>query len=195
MLRARANKNFTLFFLCKENFVWLFHANINFCVFFCGIMCIIIFYPISTNFQGNFLLYLNLNSVSWIHAAIFMRGNWLWLFACSCNNAENGRTRHRGCNEEGQGGCNQWRSQPKNLRGVKKIGGAIICDFRRITLFCWENRLSKQNTTIFSKNVGGHGPSAPPWLRLWMQFPGAEYYGCAKSVQGAPNSCRGADNS
>ena len=34
MLRPRANKNFALFFLCKENFVWLFHAKIKFCVFF-----------------------------------------------------------------------------------------------------------------------------------------------------------------
>ena len=34
MLRPRANKNFTLFFLCKENFVWLFHAKIKLCVFF-----------------------------------------------------------------------------------------------------------------------------------------------------------------
>jgi len=34
--------------------------------------------------------------------------------------------------------CSQWRSQPKNL------GGAKMCDFRRITLFCLENRLSNQ---------------------------------------------------
>jgi len=49
----------------------------------------------------------------------------------------------------------QWRSQPKNL------GGAKMCDFRRITLLCLENRLSKHRTTIFFKNVGGHGPSDP----------------------------------
>jgi len=32
------------FFLCKENFVWLFHAKIKFCVFFCGTMWVIIFF-------------------------------------------------------------------------------------------------------------------------------------------------------
>jgi len=30
--------------LCKENFVWIFHANINFFVFFCGTMCVRIFF-------------------------------------------------------------------------------------------------------------------------------------------------------
>jgi len=31
-------------------------------------------------------------------------------------------------------------------------------DFRRATLFCLEKRLLKHKTTIFSKNLGGHGP-------------------------------------
>jgi len=31
-------------------------------------------------------------------------------------------------------------------------------DFRRIILFCLEKRLSKHKITIFSKNLGGHGP-------------------------------------
>jgi len=39
-------------------------------------------------------------------------------------------------------------------------------DFRRITLFCLEKRLSKHKTTIFSKRLGRHGPFSPPWLRL-----------------------------
>jgi len=34
-------------------------------------------------------------------------------------------------------------------------------DFRRITLFCLEKRLSKHKMTIFSKNVGGMVPLAP----------------------------------
>jgi len=34
-------------------------------------------------------------------------------------------------------------------------------DFRRITLFCSEKRLSKHKMTIFSKDLGGHGPFAP----------------------------------
>jgi len=34
-------------------------------------------------------------------------------------------------------------------------------DFRRITLFCLEKRLSKHKMTVFSKNFGGHGPFAP----------------------------------
>jgi len=36
-------------------------------------------------------------------------------------------------------------------------------DFRRITLFCLEKRLSKHRITIFSKNFGeGVAPFAPP---------------------------------
>ena len=34
-------------------------------------------------------------------------------------------------------------------------------DFRRITLFCLEKRLSKHEMTIFSNNLGGHGPFVP----------------------------------
>ena len=56
----------------------------------------------------------------------------------------------------------QWRSQPRNL------GGAKMFDFRRITLFCLEKRFSKNKMTIFSKNLGGHGPIDPPCLRLWF---------------------------
>jgi len=37
----------------------------------------------------------------------------------------------------------QWCSQPKNLGRAKKIWGGKMCDFRRTTLFCFENRLSK----------------------------------------------------
>jgi len=38
--------------------------------------------------------------------------------------------------------------------GGKNLGGAKMFDFRRITLFCLEKRLSKHEMTIFSKNVG-----------------------------------------
>ena len=41
------------------------------------------------------------------------------------------------------------------------VGGKMF-DFRRITLFCLEKRLSKHKMTIFSKNLGGHGPFSPP---------------------------------
>jgi len=61
----------------------------------------------------------------------------------------------------------QWRSQPKNLEGAKKFGGANMFDFRRITLFCLEKCLSKRKMTIFSKILGGPWPLQPPWLRLW----------------------------
>ena len=54
----------------------------------------------------------------------------------------------------------QWRSQPKNF------GGGEMFDFRRITLFCLENRLSKHKMTIFSKNFGRYGPFRPLCLRL-----------------------------
>ena len=39
-------------------------------------------------------------------------------------------------------------------------------DFGRITLLCLEKRFSKHKMTIFSKNLGGHGPFGHPWLRL-----------------------------
>jgi len=45
-------------------------------------------------------------------------------------------------------------------------GGGKMFDFRRITLFCLEKRFSKNKMTIFSKNLGGHGPIDPPCLRL-----------------------------
>jgi len=35
-------------------------------------------------------------------------------------------------------------------------------NFRRITLFCLEKRLSKHKITIFSTNLGGHGPFGRP---------------------------------
>jgi len=41
MLSPRASKLLHCY-LCKENFVWLFHAKIKFCVFFHG-TCVIIF--------------------------------------------------------------------------------------------------------------------------------------------------------
>jgi len=57
----------------------------------------------------------------------------------------------------------QWRNQNKNLGGVKNFGGAKMFDFRRITLFCLEKRLSKHKTTIFSKNFWG---GIPLWRPL-----------------------------
>ena len=42
-------------------------------------------------------------------------------------------------------------------------------DFRRITLFCLEKRLSKHKMTIFSKNLGDYGLFCPPWLRLCLK--------------------------
>jgi len=58
-------------------------------------------------------------------------------------------------------GHTQWHNQPKNLGGAKKIWGAKMLDFRRITLFCLEKRFSKHKITFFSKNWGGHGPFPP----------------------------------
>jgi len=43
-----------------------------------------------------------------------------------------------------------------------KILGGKMPDFRRITLFCLEKRLSKHKMAIFSKNSEGHGPFFPP---------------------------------
>jgi len=39
-------------------------------------------------------------------------------------------------------------------------------DFRRITLFCLEKRLSTHKMTIFSNNLGGTMAPLRPWLRL-----------------------------
>jgi len=36
-----------------------------------------------------------------------------------------------------------------------------MLDFRRITLFCLEEHLSKHKMTIFSKNLWGHVPFPP----------------------------------
>jgi len=52
-------------------------------------------------------------------------------------------------------------------QAAKKFWGTKLFDFRRITPFCLEKRLSKHKMTIFSKNFGGHGPF-DPWLRLWL---------------------------
>jgi len=38
----------------------------------------------------------------------------------------------------------------------------VEVDFRRITLFCLEKRLSKHKKTIFSENLGGTCPFCPP---------------------------------
>jgi len=55
----------------------------------------------------------------------------------------------------------QWRSQRKNW-GLQKIWMGKMYDVKRITLFCLEKRLSRNKMIIFSKNLGDHGPFAPP---------------------------------
>jgi len=47
----------------------------------------------------------------------------------------------------------QWRSQPKNLEGTKFFLAKMF-DFRRITLFCLERRLSKTKWPYFLKSLG-----------------------------------------
>jgi len=56
----------------------------------------------------------------------------------------------------------QWRSQPKNVGREKNLGVAKMFDFRRITLFCLDKRLSKHNMTAFQQ----FGGAWPPWLPL-----------------------------
>ena len=48
--------------------------------------------------------------------------------------------------------------------GPKKLGWPKSFDFRRVTPFCLEKRLSKHKMAIFSKNCGSMAP-LPPWLR------------------------------
>jgi len=52
-------------------------------------------------------------------------------------------------------------ASPKFGEGQKRWGSKMF-DTRRITLFSLQKRLSKHKMTIFSKNLGGHGPFAPP---------------------------------
>jgi len=59
-------------------------------------------------------------------------------------------------------------------------------DFRRITLFCLEKRLSKHKMTVFSENFGGGMDSLPPpgydyvsIGRVCVQFTDTECYAVA----------------
>ena len=55
-------------------------------------------------------------------------------------------------------------SDPKNNKMYKQHSAvyAKMFNFRRITLFCLEKRLSKHKMTIFSKNLGWQSPFVPP---------------------------------
>ena len=67
-------------------------------------------------------------------------------------------------------------SDPKNKKCMNSFWQCILSvfgivyqmfNFRWITLFCLEKRLSKHKMTIFSTNLGGGmAPLALPWLRL-----------------------------
>jgi len=52
---------------------------------------------------------------------------------------------------------------------VKNFWGQNV-DFWRITLFCLEKRLSRHKMTIFSKNVGRHGPFGFPGYAYAREF-------------------------
>jgi len=56
----------------------------------------------------------------------------------------------------------QWRSQPEILWGCKTFGEAKFFYFRRATIFCLKNRLSKHTMIRYFTNLGGHGPLDPP---------------------------------
>jgi len=61
-----------------------------------------------------------------------------------------------------EAGWQQWRGQPKILRGQN-------VDFRRATLSCLKHRLSKHEMNKYAKNLGGTiDPLVPPWLRLYL---------------------------
>ena len=60
-----------------------------------------------------------------------------------------------------------------SISGVASLeiwAGAKMFDFRRITLFYLEKRLSKHKMTIFSKNLVGAMAPLTPWLRLCFQL-------------------------
>jgi len=55
----------------------------------------------------------------------------------------------------------QYRSQPQNLEGAKKIlGGSKMLDFRQITLFCLGYHLSKHKKWLYVLKIWG-GPWRP----------------------------------
>jgi len=54
------------------------------------------------------------------------------------------------------------RANTKRLVHKYTVSSGVMFDFRRITLFCLEKRLSRHKMTIFSKILGGYGPSSPP---------------------------------
>jgi len=72
----------------------------------------------------------------------------------------------------------QWRSQLKNF------GGSKMYDFRRITLFCLENRLSKQKMTIFQKFWGGMVPLPPG--NAYAPVPASFFPSSAKTISPSP---------
>jgi len=49
-------------------------------------------------------------------------------------------------------------------------------DFRRITLFCLEKRLSKHKITIFSKNFGGPWLLCPPYGYAYALLQSTHYF-------------------
>jgi len=55
------------------------------------------------------------------------------------------------------------------------FGKAKIFDFREITLFCLEKRLSKHKMAIFSKHFGGHGPFGSPVATPIFVNPGVDF--------------------
>jgi len=52
-------------------------------------------------------------------------------------------------------------ARPEIWGEAKNLVGGKMFDFKRITLFCLEKRLSKHKMTIFSKNLRGLGPFGP----------------------------------
>jgi len=56
-------------------------------------------------------------------------------------------------------------------------------DFRRITLFSLEKRLSKHKMTIFSKPFGGHGPPlATPMVVCFLQSGSMSVFCCCNMI-------------
>jgi len=50
--------------------------------------------------------------------------------------------------------------------GAQKFGECKMFDFRRVTLFCFEKRLSEQKMTIYFLKIWGHGPLATPMATM-----------------------------
>ena len=111
------------------------------------------------------LLIFVLQTFSWNHSPIY--------FVCSPLSSHETFSKHLTLCCKNNTARHSGVASPKIRGGGRNsFGGAKMFDFRRITLFYLEKRLSRHKIIIFSKNLVGamaHLPSTPR-LRLWLDM-------------------------